>query len=309
MKRVVFGVLGLAAIVLLVVALAPVVITWREPDDGTRLAAGVPGRLLDVGGTRVHVVERGAGPALVLIHGFGASTHDFEEHVLEPLARAHHVVAVDLYGFGWSERRDDFAYGWSLWSDQVLRTLDALDIPRASLVGHSMGGAVAAVLAARHPDRIDRLILADAFYPPGPGEISLVFRALRTPIIGELALAAVDDVSAPGFSPAHHERARLWARIRGTRRAMLRYVRDPAKLAELHATYPAITVPTLVLHGTNDQFVRYAAMERAVPAVRGARIVTLAGDHFPFRDDAERFVREIEAFIGARVRETPATAR
>ena len=297
MRRLAIAAFAILALIASATALGPLAIRWREPDDGRTLPSGVPGRLLDVAGRRVHVVELGEGPPLLLIHGFGASTDDFQEFVLAPLARSHHVVAVDLYGFGWSDRGDDLAYGWSLWSEQIAATLDALGIHRSSLLGHSMGGAVAAVFAARHPDRIDRLILADAFYPPTPEEISWPFRLLRTPVVGELVLGLVADASAPGFSQAHHERALGWYRIHGTRHAMLRYVRDPTKLAELTAAYPAIMAPTLVLHGKADEFVRYAAMQRATPAIRGARIVTLTGGHFPFRDDPEPFVRDVEAFL------------
>jgi pimeloyl-ACP methyl ester carboxylesterase len=100
-------------------------------------------------------VEKGPGAPLLLVHGFGASTFDYEERVLEPLARSHKVVAVDLYGFGWSERNDEFAYGWALWSEQLAGTLDALGIERAAIAGHSMGGAAAAVFAARHPERVE----------------------------------------------------------------------------------------------------------------------------------------------------------
>ena len=133
--------------VLVAVALAaavaiggPFAIRMREPAVGGALPPGVPGRLLDVGGHRVHVVEQGSGPPLVLVHGFGASTFDYEERVLEPLARSHKVIAVDLYGFGWSERSDEFAYGWPLWSEQLAGTLDVSGIERAAIAGHSMGG-------------------------------------------------------------------------------------------------------------------------------------------------------------------------
>lgn len=289
--------LALAAVVVLLTGLGPLAIALREPDDGRTLPAEVPGRLIDVGGRRVHVVERGAGPPLVLIHGFGGSTHDFEELVLDPLAHTHSVIAVDLFGHGWSERSDDLHYGWTLWAEQIAGTLDALGIRQAALLGHSMGGAVGAVLAARHPERVERLILADAFYPPLPDEIRWPFRLMRTPILGELALGAVPEAGAPGFSAAHHARALQWYRIRGTRRGLLQYVRDPAKLPELTAAYPGIRAPTLVLHGKADAFATYEAMQRAVPAIANAKVVTLTGDHFPFRDDVDAFLREVEAFL------------
>ena len=280
-----------------VVALAAWVGT-RERAAGDTLPSSVPGRIVDVGGRRVHVVERGEGPPLLLVHGFGASTADYEEHVQGLLARSHRAIAVDLYGFGWSERSADFRYDLALWSDQLAGTLDALGAARASVVGHSMGGAVAAYFAAHHPERVDRLILADALYPLAPAEIPLVFRALRTPLVGEALLALSADPSAPGFSAAYRERAREWYRIRGTRSAFLRYVRDPDRPAELTASYPKIAAPTLVLHGSADAFVPVAAMERAAPAIPAARIVTIAdGGHFLLRDTPDRFVQEVDAFL------------
>jgi pimeloyl-ACP methyl ester carboxylesterase len=301
MKRFVAALLILGAVVALAALLGPASIALRERDEGRTLTAGVPGRLIDVRGRRVHVVERGAGAPLVLIHGFGGSTHDFEEFVLEPLGRTRRAIAVDLFGFGWSERSDDFRYGWTLWADQLAGTLDVLGLERASVAGHSMGGAVAAVFAARHPHRVDRLILADALYPSEPGETPWIFWALWTPGVGELLLGLVDEATAPGFSLAYRERARAWYRIRGTRRASLRYVREPGKLAELASVYPKIMASTLVLHGTDDESVPYAAMERTVPAIRAVQVVPLpAGRHFLLRDAPESFVREVDRFLAVR---------
>jgi pimeloyl-ACP methyl ester carboxylesterase len=273
-------------------------VVTRERIDGADLPADVPGRLVSVGGRRVHVVERGEGPALLLVHGFGASTADYEEHVQGPLAKSHRAIAVDLFGFGWSERSDAFRYDLALWSDQLAGTLDALGVARASVVGHSMGGAVAAFFAAHHPDRVDRLVLADALYPLEPSEIPPIFRALRIPIVGETLLALSNDPSAPGCSPAYRERARAWYRIRGTRRAFLRYVRDPDRPAELTAAYPRITARTLILHGSADAFVPFAAMERFAPAFPTSRVVPIAGGgHFLLRDAPDPFVREVDAFL------------
>ena len=298
MKRAVLALLLVVGLVLAPVGLGPIAMALREPDDGRTLPPGVPGRFVDVAGHRVHVLEAGAGPPLVLLHGFGGSTYDFEEFVLAPLAKSHRAIAVDLFGFGWSERSDDFDYGWTLWSNELAGTLDALGVERASVAGHSMGGAVAAVFAARHPARVDRLVLADAFYPPEPGEVPLVFRSLQQPVLGEILLGLVGDPSVPGSSTAYRERARPTYRIAGTRRGWLRYVRDQGKRGELAAAYPAIAAPTLVLHGTADDSVPYAAMERATPAIRNARIVGIPdGGHFLLRDTPDVFVRETEGFL------------
>ncbi len=292
--------MALAAVVLAVLAVVvgPLAIALREPGGSDALPRDVPGRMIDVAGHRVHVVEQGEGSPVLLVHGFGASTFDFEDHALAALARSHRAVAVDLYGFGWSDRGDDFAYGWTLWSDQLVGVLDALGLARVSIVGHSMGGAVAAVFAARHPDRVDRLVLVDALYPQEEGEIPLVFKALRMPVVGELALGLTADPSPPGSSDAYRARSRAFAAIPGTRGAWLRYVRDRGKRAELGAAYATITSPTLVLHGTADASVSFETMQRAAPAIRGVRIVPLPnGSHFPLRDTPDAVVREVEAFL------------
>lgn len=288
-----------ACVAVFVLAGGPVGTWLREAPAPTELPADVPGRIVRVDGHRVHVVEAGVGPPLVLVHGFGGSTFDYEEHVLSPLARTHHVVAVDLYGNGWSERDPSFRYGWSLWSDQLAHTLDALGIARASIAGHSMGGGAAAVFAARHPDRVTRLILADALYPLEDAEIALPFRAMATPILGPLALALVGDPSPPGASAGYHARLRPTYGIAGTRAAWLDYVQSPTRRDDLAAALPTIAATTLVLHGTEDPFVPHAAMARAAPHIPHVRIVDLeGGGHFPHRDDPERFVAELDAFLG-----------
>lgn len=290
--------LGLAALGVLLVALGPALIGLRERDDDTGvLPPAIPGRMLAVGGHHVHVVERGAGPAILLVHGFGGSTHDWEQFVLEPLARERRVLAVDLFGVGWSARRDDVPYDWTLWSDELVGVLDALGIARASVAGQSMGGAVAAVFAARHPDRIDRLVLVDALYPRPPEEVPFAFRALQTPVVGELAAGALPALVPPGVDADYAARARLWFRIAGTRRGLLSFVRDPGKLAELTAAYPRIAAPTLVIHDPKDPFVAYAAMERSAPLIRNTRIVSIPeGGHFPQRGNPEALVRLLEDF-------------
>jgi pimeloyl-ACP methyl ester carboxylesterase len=111
-------------------------------------------------------------------------------------------------------------------------------------------------------------------------------------------LGLVADTSPPGFSAAYYERARPWHRIAGTRRGFLDYVRDPNRRAEMSAAYPRIAAPTLILHGTADANVPYAAMERAAPAIRRARVVKLeGGGHFLLHTAPDAFVREVDAFL------------
>lgn len=126
------------------------VLDWRD----------VPRRgcLIDVDGESIHYVDEGKGPPVVLIHGFGGHTYSYR-YLIPELARDHRVVALDLLGFGYSERVSDANYSHQAQAGRVLGLMDALEIDRASLVGHSMGGEVAMRVAAACPERVVRMAL------------------------------------------------------------------------------------------------------------------------------------------------------
>ena len=159
----------------------------RETKNGDELPLDVPGRLLQVNGYRVHVVERGDGPAILLVHGTGGTTLDWAASVFDDLAQTHHVVAVDLYGMGFSERNEEVGYGFKLWADELAGTLDALGIERASVIGQSLGGAIAMVFAGRYPARVNRAVSVDSgpWLPP-------FMLLMLTPGTGELILGQTE---------------------------------------------------------------------------------------------------------------------
>lgn len=106
----------------------------------------------------------GHGPAVVLVHGLVGSAQNWETNV-QDLAQNATVYAVDLMNMGGSERVAGLDPGLEAEADRLAGFLDALSLSRADIVGHSHGGAVAMMLAARHPERVRRLIL---FAPANP---------------------------------------------------------------------------------------------------------------------------------------------
>jgi pimeloyl-ACP methyl ester carboxylesterase len=119
------------------------------------------GATVDAGGIKTNYLEAGNGPIVVLIHGSGPGVTAYANWrlVLPALAERFRVLAPDMAGFGFSERPEKAEYGLDLWADQVVGFLDALDLGQVSLVGNSFGGAIALRVAARHPDRFDKLVL------------------------------------------------------------------------------------------------------------------------------------------------------
>lgn len=119
------------------------------------------GESVVAGGIRTNYLADGTGKPVVLIHGSGPGVTAYANWrlTIPDLAKHYRVLAPDMVGFGYTERPDDVSYDVQTWADQVVGFLDALAIPRASLVGNSFGGAIALRAAARHPDRVDRLAL------------------------------------------------------------------------------------------------------------------------------------------------------
>lgn len=123
-----------------------------EPGRGKTI------RALDLD-TNYH--EAGEGAPVVLLHGSGPGVSAWTnwKRVIPQLARDFRVIAPDMAGFGYTERRADLTYDIKLWGKHLLAIFDALGIEKANVVGNSFGGSLALATAARFPDRFERLVL------------------------------------------------------------------------------------------------------------------------------------------------------
>ncbi len=123
-------------------------------------------------GARIRWVEMPGDPGRttrVYLHGLGASAAPyFAASAAHPALAGHRSLLVDLLGFGISDRPADFAYTLEDHADTVATALEAAEVQAADVIGHSMGGAVAILLAARHPHLVGRLVLVDATLDPAP---------------------------------------------------------------------------------------------------------------------------------------------
>lgn len=111
------------------------------------------------GAAELHYLLAGQGEVVLLVHGLSGSTYWWRK-TLPALASHYRVYALDLAGFGGSQAGPPFELRAA--ANQLISFLDALHIEKASLAGHSMGGFIAADLAARHPERVEKLVLVDA---------------------------------------------------------------------------------------------------------------------------------------------------
>lgn len=123
-----------------------------EPKDAT---------YLEVEGARVRYVDVGEGPAVVLLHGFASSIENWTA-VMPALVENHRVIAIDLKGFGWTDRPVS-DYSPAAQAQLVKAVLDARGVQKVSLVAHSWGSSVALAFTMANPTRVERLALYDAW--------------------------------------------------------------------------------------------------------------------------------------------------
>ncbi len=136
----------------------------RSREDTAWRDAERPGRIMTVDGVGLHYVEQappvgGNAPVIVMIHGFGGHTYSYRHQVVD-LAQDYRCIAIDLKGFGYSERPEGGDYSLTEQARLVLGAMDALGIDQATLIGQSMGGEVAMRMAEMAPERVERLVLA-----------------------------------------------------------------------------------------------------------------------------------------------------
>jgi pimeloyl-ACP methyl ester carboxylesterase len=152
-------------------------------------------QFFDAKGVKIHFLIEGTGEPVVLIHGLDSSARINWQMpgTIDALARDHQVIAVDLPGYGESDKpADPAAYG-EQWVDDVILLLDRLNIRKAHIVGYSMGGMVALKLIAEHPERVISGTLGGAGWLRADSILQKIWAHMRSPgarSISELALTA-----------------------------------------------------------------------------------------------------------------------
>lgn len=258
---------------------------------------------------RLHYQEKGAGPALVLIHGYGASTQDWSA-VFEPLAERFRVLAVDLKGFGFSDKPAG-DYTIPAQAALVMKWLEQLGVQRAALCGNSMGGAVALFCALNEPSRVERLILVDSvasnqaalesgLVPP------LLLKPVIGPILGALALTTPELVQAGlqrsiyDKSLATPERLESYYRPLRTRhgqRAALAVARQ-WDLSTLERNLHRVQLPTLIIWGANDELIPLSHGRWIHQQISGSQLVVFPQcGHVPQIEKPREFVQAVTQFM------------
>jgi pimeloyl-ACP methyl ester carboxylesterase len=243
---------------------------------------------------RIHYYTGGDGPPVVLVHGLASRADDWGP-LLPTLAAHHRVYALDLLGYGSSDR-PHVDYSIALETDVVRGFLDSLDIQRTDLIGVSMGGWIALKLAAEHPERVRKLVLIDSAGFNFP--TTLTADSFTPHNVEELQkLIDLQTDRAPHIPPFV---ARDFLRVNREHAWILKsqFTSMLSRRDLMDGRVSRVTMPTLLLWGTRDLLTPYSLGVRMQHELPNARLVPLAGcGHLAIVDCKAKAWPEIDRFV------------
>ena len=270
-----------------------------------------------VNSLRLHYLEAGRAdpntPPILLLHGFPTSSHLYR-NILPELGKTHRAIALDLPGYGLSDKPLDVTYDYDFFADVLDGFLDALDIGDAHLCVHDLGGPIGLYWALRHPGRVHKLIILNTLvYPETSWAVKLFLLAMRVPGLRDFIVRPGSIAGAIKFGVVHKERL--------TREVLTPYTapfEDAAArkalikagsglgtrgLAEIARKLPALEVSLRLIYGENDRALPDVAktMQRVQRDRPEAELTALPNcGHFLQEDEPERVAQLIAEFFNSK---------
>jgi pimeloyl-ACP methyl ester carboxylesterase len=293
----------IALIVLAVIVLAA---NTYWVDSKTRAAAARDGgQIIDTPIVPANVRVEGGGPAIVLLHGFGAAI-DWWDDIAPALATDHRLIRVDLIGHGGTAAP---ASGYSIERQAALVSaiLDKLGVDRVTVIGHSLGGEVATALAEQQSERIERLIFIDS-PATGGGTFTMLTKAYLLPVLGEFLSRLPGDRAlrrglAQGFRPGFAVPEKFLADIKQLTYIAFRTAhQDSIAYRTQNPPYERLATlkpvpPLLAIHGVLDAIVS-PEQARFFERVPGGKVAMIEGaGHSPMVEKPAETLELIRGFL------------
>lgn len=282
----------------------------KRIPPGEILDATDKDRFVELDGIRFHYTEYpGSGETVFLLHGFGSSTYSWEKVAPRLQAEGFHVFALDMKGFGWSDKPRGADYSPFALAEEVNAWMEALGLRDVVFVGNSLGGALAVVTSILHPDKVSRMVLVDA--GGYPMKMPTIVKAARTPgaafftklFFGRWMVAwnlrevtHQRDRVTPEQVQAYYDRLRTENALD----AMVALARaiDFDRFSDYVERAKALHVPALVLWGENDRWIPLEIGLRFHEDLRNSRLVVIPEcGHVPQEERPEVTARHIIEFI------------
>jgi pimeloyl-ACP methyl ester carboxylesterase len=276
------------------------------------------GRMVDVTGAKLHVVELGpqGGVPIVMLHG-ASSNLEVMRPLAERLARTHRVILLDRPGHGWSTRENFSDSTPQPQARMIAEALQKLGLGQAIVVAHSWSGALALRIALDHPDRVAGLMMLAPVAYPWPGGVSQYNYVVTTPVIGALlahtvtlplGLLLADSGSSSVFAPqtmpkdfVQNSATRLLLRPREFVANAWDLVTLRAAMAEQAPRYGTITAPITIIAGDVDKTVStHIHSQPLAKTAKNTKLIVLNGvGHMIQYAAPDLVIAEIGAMMGA----------
>lgn len=229
------------------------------------------GKFVEVDGVRLHYLERGTGPTIVLLHGNGVMADDFQlSGLLDRLAQTHHVIAFDRPGFGYSTRPQDTEWTPEAQAALFAHAMVELKLDRPIVLGHSWGTLVTLALALDHPQQVSAIALLGGYYYPtlridaflnalaDLPVLGALWRHTAAPLLGRLMWPAMSkQIFAPAPVPARFGQLPPWMALRPSQlqaTAAENGLMVPAA-KRLAKRYGELTLPVALVAGAGDKLI------------------------------------------------------
>ena len=265
------------------------------------------GQTVVAAGLKTNVHDVGSGPPLLMIHGSGPGVSAWANWrlVMPELAKRARVVAPDMAGFGYTERKPGQRHDLDGWVAQAVGVLDALKIARADVVGNSFGGALALALAIRHPDRVRRLVLMGSVGVPFAITPGLDAVWGYEPSVANMRRLMGTFAHDPALATDELARLRYEASIRpGVQESFAAMFPAPRQrwvdaMASPEAAIRALPHETLVIHGREDRVIPLETSLTLAQWIPNAQLHVFGKcGHWTQIEHSARFARLVNDFLG-----------
>jgi pimeloyl-ACP methyl ester carboxylesterase len=280
--------------------------------EGQMIGQTARDRFTTIDGVRYHYTEYPApGRDVLLIHGFASSTYTWEKVAPSLQQRGYHVWALDMKGFGWSDKPGDAVYDPVTLTEEVRKWMDAVGLKNAVLAGNSLGGGVAWLMALLHPDKVHSLILVDA--AAYPIKMPFIMSLADLPLSAGLTKLCFSRwIVRRGLLEVYHYKDRITneqvgayydrLRTKNALDAQISVVKalDLTKYEKYIGRIPEIKTRTLIIWGENDRWIPLHVGQRLNKELPASTLAVIPScGHIPQEEYPDETAQLMAEFIAA----------
>jgi pimeloyl-ACP methyl ester carboxylesterase len=285
----------------------------RVPPPGNLDNSWGERQVFDYQGIKINYYEAGQGLPIILLHGFGACTYTWR-YLAPALARDHRVFALDLKGYGLSDKPADGKYAVSDQADMVAAFIRRQDLHDLVIMGHSMGGGVTLMTYFKvrqdNPARVKKLVLIDsAGYPQ---KMPWFIRFARIPLINIIGswLASPRFAAHMVLRKCYYNKNKItdeqidtyayYGSLPGARQAVMATAQQivPDNIDAVTARYKTIKVPVLIIWGAEDEVVPLSVGQEFKRDIPDSELMILPQcGHIPPEEEWQQTNKLVEAFL------------